>query len=316
MEHFNILCHIVGLDPIAKTELLNTLNHKTYHILDLDTLNQDIFDNPDMKKLFNQYQMFKNTRNDKYKEIDRKMTYFWEKNMIDLIEQNIPGKKKTVIIGYNNHFRNISKKVDIQTNNRFLVNVSNKTIRNIIGYNIDKYRDDIIHGVYPLENIDFTYLLKTKKKINEHYTKTGYLLKTTDQIIKILDLSSKQKKGSGLWIGMTQPYNIASKIYPKKNDKIFAYTEPVHALLGSFKWTDTELVKKYKGDSIRLIQKTDDCLERLKQKRFLYYVDDSNFIPHEKGNNVKFFSQVPVTILEKEKIDNVYTKFKNLGLFS
>lgn len=316
MEHLNVLCHIVGLDPLSKKELINSIDSKIFHTLDLEFLNQEIFDNTDMRKLFKQYQEFKKSKNDKYKDIDRKMTNFWEKNMLDLIEQNIPSKKKTIIVGYNNHFRNISKKVNIPTNNRFIIEVTNKSIRNIIKYNLDKNYNDIVKGIYPLENIDFNYLLKNKKKISDHYIKSGYLTKTIEQVTKILELSSKQKKFSGLWIGLSQPYNIASKIYPKKNDKIFAYTEPIHALLGSFKWNDDEVEKKYKGDNIKLIQKKDDSLDKLKQKRFLYYVDDRSFIPHEKGNNIKFFSQVPVTILEKEKIDNVYRKFEKLGIFS
>jgi len=46
-------------------------------------------------------------------------------------------------------------------------------------------------------------------------------------------------------------------------------------------------------------------MKKLNAKRFLYLVDPNTFIPHENGNNQKFFSQLPVKILAKEKIDNV-----------
>ena len=236
-------------------------------------------------------------------------------DITELLEKNESSDKKTIILGYNNHFRNLSKKINIPTNNRLLVKTTKKDIRDTIEYNLEKYKSDIIHGIYPLNNIDFDYLLKTKNKINLNYKKNGYLTKTYDQMVKILDLLSyKNIKGDGIWISMSQNYNILSKIHPLKHDKIFAYTEPIHALLASFKWNNDELIKKYRGNSIKLIQKTDDCLNRLKKKRFLYYVSKESFIPHEKGNNIKYFSQVPVTILEKERVENVYKKFKKLGI--
>ena len=47
-------------------------------------------------------------------------------------------------------------------------------------------------------------------------------------------------------------------------------------------------------------------VKKLKTRRFLYLVETKTFIPHENGNNQKFFSQLPVKILAKERIDNVY----------
>ena len=53
-------------------------------------------------------------------------------------------------------------------------------------------------------------------------------------------MSKKNIKGEGLYIAMNDTYNVNSKIHPKKNSKIFAYSEPVLALLGSFKFEDNE----------------------------------------------------------------------------
>ena len=117
----------------------------------------------------------------------------------------------------------------------------------------------------------------------------------------------------GLWICSKQPYNLNSKIHPTKNNKIFGYIEPMHALISSFNWNEDELIKSYQGKKLKLIPKDKNCFNKLKQKRFLYYVDTDTFIPYEKGNNIKFCSQVPVRILEIERIDNVYKKFKKLG---
>ena len=168
MNHMNILCHIVGVNSISKNTLIESLNNKIYYIIDLDELNQDIFDNYQMKKMFKKYQELKNSKNDRYKNIEKEMTNFWEKNMINMISEMLENKstdKKAIILGYNNHFRNLSKKINIPTNNRFLVETSKKDIRNTIKYNLETYKNDIIRGIYPLNNIDFDYLFKTKKNI-------------------------------------------------------------------------------------------------------------------------------------------------------
>lgn len=312
----NILCHIVGLNPKNKLELLRDIDQKQINIIDLEQLNKEVINNDEMLKYFKQYNGFKNQKNDKYKDVEKKMIEYWRKNMTQQIDDNICGKKKSIIIGYNTYFKNMSKKVNINTNNKFLIKSNKYDIRTIIENNINNHKSDIIKGIYPLENIDFNTICRNKNKLEEVYLKEGYLTKDFKDIVTILDLLNNKKiKHEGLWISMKQPYNIKSKIYPKKNDKIFAYTEPIHALLGSFTWNDTELIKSYKGNDIKLVQKKADCLNKLKQKRYLYFVETDTFIPHEKGNNIKFFSQAPVIIKDKEEIINVYDKFQKLGMF-
>ncbi len=49
----------------------------------------------------------------------------------------------------------------------------------------------------------------------------------------------------------------------------------------------------------------------MNEKRYLLSVDKTMFVPHEKGNNIKFFSQEPVNILEIIKVGNVFKEFFN-----
>lgn len=312
----NILCHIVGLNPKNKLELLKSIEEKRINIIDLEQLNKEIISDTEMIKYFKQYNGFKNQKNDKYKDVEKKMVEYWKKNITKQIDDNICAKKKSIVIGYNTYFKNMSKKVNINTNNKFLIKTNKYDIRSIIENNLTKHKNEIIKGIYPLENIDYNIINKNKLKLEDVYEKEGYIIKEYNDIIKILDLlNNKQLKHDGLWISLKQPYNVKSKIYPKKNDKLLAYTEPVHALLGSFTWDNTEIEKNYKGKDIQIIQKKVDSLNKLKQKRFLYFVEADTFIPHEKGNNIKFFSQAPVVIKEKEEISNVYNKFQTLGMF-
>ena len=316
MENIKFFCHIIGLNQVDKNILLSLPFMNKFHTIDLDSINKEIFDNIDLKKMFKQYQHFKGKKNEKYKDIEKKMNIFWEKNFTNFIENNMLEKKKIIVIGNNCHYRNISKKVNINTNNRFIMNTNNDIVKHIIKYNVETYQKNIVNGTYSLDNLDFEFIKKSRKKIEENYINNGYLLHNFDQIKTILYLlSTKNKKIDGLYISLTEPYNVTTKIHPKKNNKLIAYHEPVHALLGSFNWKEDDLEKVYKGKTIKLIEKKPNSLSKLNDKRFLYYVEGDTFIPHDKGNNMKFFSQVPVMIIDSDKIPNVYKKLNELGLF-
>ena len=316
MENNNFFCHIIGINQVDKKKLYEFSFIKEFHIIDLDLINKDIFNNIDLKKMFKQFTHFKSKKNEKYKEIEKKMNNFWKKSIKNFIENSHISKKKNIIIGNNSHYRNITKKIEIQTNNKFVISTTNNDIKNIIKYNLENNTNEIINGTYSLNNLNFDYIKKTRNKIKKNYVSNGYNLYNFEQIVKILNLMSKKKKKiPGLFMSLNEPYNISTKIYPSKNKKLLAYKEPVHALLSSFNWNNDELQKIYKGKTIKIIEKIPNSLDKLKEKRFLYYVDSDTFIPHEKGNNMKFFSQVPVMILDKDKIQNVYKKLNELGLF-
>ena len=139
------------------------------------------------------------------------------------------------------------------------------------------------------------------------FTKVGYLEKDYQQIQTILNLiESNTEDLPGLWIALKDPYNLGSKIHPKKNDKLLGYSDARMALFDSFNFEKDELKKNFNGKEIKIKELKPQTLDKLKSKRFLYLVDKNSFTPHEKGANQKFFSQNPVTILQKEKINDVY----------
>jgi hypothetical protein len=237
--------------------------------------------------------------------------------MEESIVNNTNNSKKNIIIGYSHHFRNITKRINVSPNNKpiakFIIKVSKSDVRNIIKNNLIKHQDEIIQGCYPLENIDFDFIYNNRLKIDSIYEKNGYLPKTLETIYTILNLSNKDIDGDGLWISMQQPYNVGSKIYPKKNDKLFGFTDKLMALLSSFHFSDDEL-EKYYDNNISLVKvkpKKEGVLEKMKEKRYLYLVEKKHFVPHEKGNNVKFFSQEPSVIIDIIKIKDVFEEYFN-----
>jgi len=304
-----LTCHIVGLNPVLKTEFSNTINKNLFNPIDLDEINQTILLDKNMDSMYKNYQKMKNNKNDKFKDVEKKMTLYWENTFLELLGEKIKLNKKNILIGQNNHFKSLNKKINLNTHLKFYIKNSDNDIKNLIKYNLDTHRDDIINGKYPIENLDYEHLSKKINNVTGAFKKVGYLEKDYEQLKTILNLiESETIDLPGLWIATKEPYNLGSKMHPKKNDKLLAYKDANIALLGSYNFEKEELKKDYNGKEIKITELKPQALDKLKSKRFLYLVDKESFIPHEKGANQKFFSQNPVVILQKEKINDVYSQ--------
>jgi hypothetical protein len=305
-----ILCHIVGITNMMKPKFIKQMEGMNYNIIDLDDISNHIFNSNTMNNMFKQYIIFKDSKNDKFKEIDKKMIFFWESTLESMVNEKLKDNMMNIIIGYNHNFKNINKRVEIKTNNKYIIKVTKRDVREIIVNNLEKHKKDIISGAYPLENIDFDTIYNNRMKIDISYEKIGYLSKTLEMIYAILELSKNKVKVDGFWIASTQPYNVNTMMHPKKNDKLFAFTDMMLALLSSFNYNNDEVEKMYdENNNLHIIPKKEGVLEKMNTKRYLYLVETKNFVPHEKGSNVKFFSQVPVMILQTVKINNVYKDY-------
>jgi len=305
-----ILCHIVGITNMMKPKFIKQMEGMNYNIIDLDDISNHIFNSNTMNNMFKQYIIFKDSKNDKFKEIDKKMIFFWESTLESMVNEKLKDNMMNIIIGYNHNFKNINKRVEIKTNNKYIIKVTKRDVREIINNNLEKHKKDIISGAYPLENIDFDTIYNNRMKIDISYEKSGYLSKTLEMIYAILELSKNKVKVDGFWIASTQPYNVNTMMHPKKNDKLFAFTDMMLALLSSFNYNNDEVEKMYdENNNLHIIPKKEGVLEKMNTKRYLYLVETKNFVPHEKGSNIKFFSQVPVMILQTVKINNVYKDY-------
>ena len=65
-----VICHIVGITSLTKNKFVEDIKKLGYHIIDLDDLSNNILRNSTMTQMFSQYQGFKDTKNDKFKEIE------------------------------------------------------------------------------------------------------------------------------------------------------------------------------------------------------------------------------------------------------
>jgi hypothetical protein len=293
----SLSCHLVGFNPYTKNEFINKINNKTFNIIDLDNINRDILQNDSLDKMYKQYQKLKNDKNDKYKEVDKKMSQFWMTNFIDTIHSKINNKKTNILIGQNNHYKSLTKRVNIECTNKFIIKGNNdEEVKSWIKYNLETYKDDIINGEFPLEYINYDFLSKKRTAIETTYKKIGYIEKSIDELNTMFDLIEKSsKKDNKIYVSLKEPYNVGSLIHPNNDNKILGFNNPETALISSI---------KLKNNDVTLKDIKQNEMKKLKTRRFLYLVEPQTFIPHE---NNKFFSQIPVKIINKERIDNVHS---------
>jgi hypothetical protein len=308
MENFNYICHIVNLNNKDKKKFIDEFQ-SDFNIIDLDKINNIVISDDRLDKLYLKYEKLKNSKNDKFKEIDKQITQFWETQFIENIISASSKSKKNILIGLNCHYKNISKKINLNTSNNFIINVNLiEDVKLTIENNLNLNKQNIINGLYPLEYINFENIKKKKENIINSYIKINYIGKSFDEIVNILKTTSNIKNNNGLWICLRDPYNVDSKIYPQ-NTPIIAYSEKEFALIDSFDLKEDEVEKIISTENdtptISLKEIKENSLNKLKKKRFLYYVDKDNFLPYENNIN-KYFTNTPVKVKHAEKITNVY----------
>lgn len=280
VENKNFSCHIIGLNPYTKKNFIDSLNKKIFNIIDLDIINQEILNDDQLDILYRQYLKLKEIKNDKYKEIDKKMSIYWENKFAEKIVEKISNKKMNILLGQNNHYKSLTKRVNLECTTKFLINspIENE-VKTWIKYNLETYNNEIINGEFPLDYINYEYLIKKRTLLENIYKKIGYMEKTYEELLSIIHLLEKhENKTIDLWISMKEPYNVGSLIYPI-NEKITSYKDSKTAILKSINNNN------------------------LKTQRFLYLVESKTFIPN--NDKESYISQLPVKILLKEKINNI-----------
>lgn len=126
MENLNLTCHIIGLNIKTKKFFIENIDSKQFNIIDLDQINNNIVTDPKLDKLYEQFIKLKEIKNDKYKEVEKKMTLFWENSFHEKINETISKKKKNIFIGANNHYKIPSKKISLNTKNNFIILTDSK----------------------------------------------------------------------------------------------------------------------------------------------------------------------------------------------
>lgn len=327
----NILCHIVGMDDLTMNEFIDKIAHK-YHdtcVINLEKITQQVnknfdFDSHDKKNLHECI-----TVNQK-----------WKKKVNAVLNRKIKslGTKSAILLGQSDHYKNADLNIDIKTDNRFIFDSAN-IIESIIGNNIDKYRNFIISGKFPLKYLDFNFVEQKHNKLIVKYKKMNYIKKSPTTLDKWLDIKifghidkAVDNNFINLYVASNTLYDseISSDIpnikrprggidnfFGKDNSgRTTAYKHKWMALLSSIP-SINKYVKKgyaeYKNEIHPYIaEKTVGGFDKLKRECYLYVVDKNTFDCDKY--KYKAFSDNKVVIKEKEHINNIYNELKNLNV--
>jgi len=303
----NVICHIAGVDKELKEMLTKSYGNNPEIIIDnLDLVGDDIKEHKKMNYLYNQWARFKEKSNDKYKSIEKEMDKLWmnllQDHIKDVINNNL--NRRIIFYGNNNHYRHLSRKVDLPTASRFFLKVDpNKHCCDVVKGYLDDYQNDIIKGSFPLSYLDHKFISKRRERISKYYSNWGYDLKNTDEIMDFLDLTVNQKKMESLdylYYASKMPYYLSSNIHPESKGNLYAYSNPWEALYTLI--PKKVLIKSgIKNGEPFIKEERENEFLKLKFKGYLYHLDKKTFIPMGKKNSTKFKSSLPSKILKKEK---------------
>lgn len=317
MNH--IYAHIVGLDDDSKDILIDFIkNNKKFIIYDLDQFTKNIIQDKNMNYLYEKYEFCNEKLNDnntskiqhkqlqnKLKLLERKMNVYWKSRIDSAINNMINNSTKYIIlIGYSTFFKNHKIGVSIKSNLKFFYKVDlNNHCKKLIEYNLNKYKNDIINGLFPLDYLNLNFLKKKRETLLTQYTKSGYTLDTINNIINTLHISLDIVMPNHLFFASTTDFN-------KKIDlnKIVAYTDEWVAL--------ASVLNCEKGYNNKKPYITIDNIDRLNKSINLYIITNTNdFKPiFSHGIIYKYQTNSPVVFSNKKHIDNLLTKFKILNI--
>lgn len=190
-----VICHIVGLNNFLKQKFISYLAEKYSNIVvkDLDDITNNIRNN---KKMITFYDKLSKVKLKKNKiQLVQQINTLWKKSLINNINRMYKKNhdKKIILLGLCTYHKNHKLRIKIDTKNKFFIKIDDKkNAINIVEYNIDIYRKNIINGSFPLRYIDHQFLMKQRIKLKKIYTNMNYKLKSYQSILKWIDLKMEQ----------------------------------------------------------------------------------------------------------------------------
>ena len=182
-----LIAHIVGINNKLKDKFIKDIENITDKIiiLDLDDISKKIMF---MKDYIYLHDKFNETKD---KMILTKLGQIWKNkftNDVNLIlDQN--KDKYIIFIGLIMFYLDYRIKINLneEIKNKFFVNLDmKKYAEDIVSYNIDIYKSDIISGKFPLKYLDHKFIREQRDELKAQYLYKDYKLKNYDGIINWL----------------------------------------------------------------------------------------------------------------------------------
>jgi hypothetical protein len=170
-----VILHIVGINTFIKDDIINKFTILGYEIFDLDLISKNI--------------MFDSNKT--------KMGQLWKNKLSDQLNLYLSSNvnKNIIILGLSTFVLDHRFKININTTHKYFLNIEpNLCASQLITYNLDTYRTDIIEGNFPIKYLEHEFLMYQRKDLQDEYLNNGYKLKTLDNLFNLLtELSNKKK---------------------------------------------------------------------------------------------------------------------------
>jgi hypothetical protein len=297
-----IICHISGLNEHYKNKIIMFIN-KISHIitiLDLDDVTETIINDEQVTKLDEKYDEYKLNYNPQIKQVEEEIKQYWYDKLTSHIEEFL-GKteQKVVILGSTVHYKFATKKIDLDVDTKFFLDISyDKYTKQIIRENLDKYKNDIINGIFPLDYLNGSFLMKKRLNTQKIYQKTNYKVVKWEELINFLNPSKKNKE---FW------HASFDKDVPKK---IKIFNQPWIALANLI---DKDINISIINGQPHIHEKKELILQTLKKKGYLYQIESDNIMIN-KSNHHKFKVSQPYNIVKEIPVDNIFKKLASYNV--
>ena len=258
-----ILCHIVGINNLIKQKFIQELTsgYNNIYFCDLDIITNDIRNGRKLVSLTKAIESSKNNTNKK-KELVKELNSYWKDALNKRLNAEITNNKnkKIIILGLSTFHLNHKTRINIDTPNKYFLKINIKTnAKEIVEYNLKKYKHYIIDGTFPIKYLDHDFLIKQREKLIAIYEKMNYVMKTYSTLLKwfeiVLKDHTKQIGGYSNKIDnlLMSDYNVNLWVSSPKRyeDCVKVDTESVHKPPKRKSRTDIErFIKKEFGMKI------------------------------------------------------------------
>ncbi len=193
-----ILCHIVGINNKLKDEFTKEINriidvhnsiidvHNSIYVIDLDILSKKIIFEKTYTKLYDEFNQPGQLNKSK---LLSQLSIYWKSRLADEVNKLLGAAKYIILIGMITFYLDLRVRVNFseEIKNTFFINSdTEKHLRNLIEYNLETYKTDIISGKFPLKYLDIVFLRSQREHIKEIYMIRDYKLKTYDNVIEFI----------------------------------------------------------------------------------------------------------------------------------
>jgi hypothetical protein len=203
---------------------------------------------------------------------------------------------KFVVVGMSTFHRNHKVRIKIDTDSKFLLKQGQRdNAKNIVEYNLDNYRKELIEGKFPLMHINHDFLIKQREKTNNIYKNIGYQFRSYNSILNTIDEYMKPLDKNLYIASLTHNEHTYGNTKKRNRNRqrvkellgaisevdksIYAYKEPWLAVLASVPDVKTHVSKGFIGDTPFVEEKHEGAFDYLDRYCYLYTTDKEPFYP-------------------------------------